>query len=74
MKIQKMYQLNDKVKAIGICKNQSTFLFVTSGFHLQSNALVIGLNLHWQGTWTKAVCAGGGGPEWECTVEFTLGF
>ena len=35
--------------------------------------MVMGLNLHKQGTWTKAVYNGGGGPVGECTVECTPG-
>ena len=55
----------------------STLSFVTLGHHLGSNAtfntMIMGLNFHWQGTWTKAVCTEGGGQVCECTVECTLG-
>ena len=35
--------------------------------------MIIGLNIHWQDTQTKAVYPGGRGPIWECTGVCTLG-
>ena len=53
------------------------FFVVTTECHLGSNAtknvMVMGLNLRWQGAWTKAVYTGGDEPICECTVKCTQG-
>ena len=55
-----------------ICYDSGSDAAILLKVQLPSNPMVMGLNLHWWNTWTKAVYTGGG-QVYKCTGDHALG-